>query len=77
METGPKSNIYRVNSHIRVIGPKMFDLTNVKALIERAKGLPTNHYADVDLYQHEQNTLVRDNWAAMGFGKDLPKQGCL
>lgn len=55
----------------------MFDLTNVKALIERAKSLPTNHYADVDLYQHEQNTLVRDNWAAMGFGKDLPKQGCL
>ena len=55
----------------------MLDLTNVKAPIETANGLPNGCYVDADLYQHEQNTLFRDNWAAIGFGKDLPKPGCV
>ena len=53
----------------------MLDLTNVKAPIETANGLPNGCYVDADLYQHEQNTLFRDNWAAVGFGKDVPKSG--
>lgn len=55
----------------------MLDLTNVKAPIETANGLPNACYVDADLYQHEQNTLFRDNWAAIGFGKDVPKSGCV
>ena len=42
-----------------------------------ANDLPSDCYVSADLYQHEQNTLFRDNWAAIGFGKDLPKPGCL
>ena len=55
----------------------MFDLTNVKAPIETANGLPNGCYVDADFCQHEQNTLFPDNWAAISFGKDLPKLGCV
>ena len=56
----------------------MLDLTNVKAPIETANGLPNGCYVDAGLYQHEQNTLFRDNWTAigftqLGFGKSFPK----
>ena len=53
----------------------MLDLANVKAPIETANGLPNGCYVDDQIYTHEQNTLFRDNWAAIGFGKDLPKPG--
>ena len=53
----------------------MLDLTNVKAPIETANGLPNGCYVDSDLYQREQNTLFRNNWAAIDFGKGLPKPG--
>ena len=43
----------------------MLDLTNVKAPIETANGLPNGCYVDTGLYQHEQNTLFRDNWATI------------
>ena len=49
----------------------MLDLTNVKAQIETANCLPNGWYVDADLYQHEKNTLFRNNWVAIGFGKDL------
>ena len=77
METGQESNIYRVNGLVRMISPKILDLTDVKALAEAAKGLPNDCYVEVDLYQHEQKTIFRDNWAAIGFGKDLSKPGCV
>jgi choline monooxygenase len=53
----------------------MLDLTNVKAPIEMANGLPNDCHVSANLHQHEQNTLLRDNWTAIGFGKDLPKPG--
>jgi len=53
----------------------MLDLANVKAPIETANGLPNGCYVDDQIYTHEQNTLFRDNWAAISFGKDLPKPG--
>ena len=55
----------------------MLDLADVKAPIETANGLPNGCYVDAVLYQHEQNTLYRDNWAAISFGKDLPKPDCV
>ena len=55
----------------------MLDLNNVKAPTESANGLPNDCYAGADLYQHEQNTLFRDNWGAIDFDKDLPKPSCV
>ena len=55
----------------------MLDLRTVLAPIERAKGLPNECYIDDAVYQHEQNTLFTNNWAAIGFGKDIPKPGAV
>ena len=55
----------------------MLDLTSVKAPIETANGLPNGCFVDADLYQHEKNTLFPDKWSTIGFGKDLPKPGCV
>lgn len=53
----------------------MFDPSNVSTPIERANGLPNACYIDDAMYQHEQNTLFHNNWAAIGFGKDIAKPG--
>ena len=42
----------------------MLDRSDVKAPIEMSNGPPNGCDVDADLYQHEQNTLFRDNWAA-------------
>ena len=55
----------------------MLDLANVQAPIETANGLPNACYIDAALYQHEQDTLFRDSWVAIGFGKDVPQAGCV
>ena len=55
----------------------MLDLANVQAPIENANGLPNACYIDAALYQHEQDTLFRDSWVAIGFGKDVPQAGCV
>ena len=55
----------------------MLDLANVQAPIETANGLPNACYIDPAMYQHEQNTLFRDSWVAVGFGKDIPQPGCV
>ncbi|MGB0198380.1 MAG: aromatic ring-hydroxylating oxygenase subunit alpha, partial [Candidatus Puniceispirillaceae bacterium] len=38
---------------------------------------PNACYIDPAMYQHEQNTLFRDSWVAVGFGKDIPQPGCV
>ena len=53
----------------------MRDLSNVLAPIETANGLPNECYIGEEMYTHEQNTLFRNSWAAIGFGKDIPKAG--
>ena len=55
----------------------MLDLANVQAPIETANGLPNACYIDSTMYQHEQNTLFRNSWVAVGFGKDIPQPGCV
>ena len=56
---------------------QMLDLANVQAPIEIASGLPNACYIDPAMYQHEQKTLFRDSWVAVGFGKDIPQPGCV
>ncbi len=53
----------------------MLDLTAVNAPIETATGLPNECYVDNSMYQHEQLSLFRNSWAAVGFAKDLPVPG--
>jgi len=53
----------------------MPDLKNVLAPIEQASGLPNACYVDAAMLQHEQDTLFRNNWAAIGFGKDISEPG--
>ena len=53
----------------------MLDLRNVLSPIETANGLPNACYVSDDMYQHEQETLFRNNWAAIGFGKDIADPG--
>ena len=55
----------------------MLDLSNVSAPIERAKGLPNACYIGDGVYQQEQDTLFRNNWAALGFGKDIASAGMI
>ena len=55
----------------------MLDLSNVSAPIERAKGLPNACYIGDGVYQQEQDTLFRNNWAAIGFGKDIASAGMI
>lgn len=55
----------------------MLDLSNVSAPIERANGLPNACYIGDGVYQQEQDTLFRNNWAAIGFGKDIASAGMI
>ena len=53
----------------------MIDLRNVMSPIESANGLPNACYIGDDMFGHERETLFRDSWAAIGFGKDIPRPG--
>ena len=53
----------------------MIDLRNVMSPIETANGLPNACYVDDDMFCHERDTLFRDSWAAVGFGKDIARPG--
>ena len=39
--------------------------------------MPNACCIDPAIYQHEQNTLFRDSWVAVGFGKGIPQPGCV
>ena len=53
----------------------MTDLRNVMSPIETANGLPNDCYVDAGMFQHEQDRVFRDGWAAIGFGKDITTPG--
>ena len=53
----------------------MLDLHNVLLPIESANGLPNACYTSDDMYRHEQESLFTNNWAAVGFGKDIARPG--
>ena len=53
----------------------MINLSNVMSPIETANGPPNACYVDDAMFTHERNTLFRDSWAAIGFGKDIPRPG--
>ncbi len=53
----------------------MLNLTHALASIEKSSGLSNACYVHAAMFQHEKNTLFRDKWTALGFGKDISEQG--
>lgn len=51
------------------------DLSNVVAPVARAKGLPNAHYVDPEVFAEERQAILFDNWAGVGFAKDIPNEG--
>ena len=50
-------------------------LDRVRQPVERALGLPNDCYTDAAYFEWEKKAVFFANWAAIGFGKDIPKAG--
>ena len=50
-------------------------LETVRQPVETARGLPNALYTDDNCFQLEREKVFFANWAAIGFGKDIPKPG--
>jgi len=51
------------------------NLDSVLTPIHQAKGLPNDHYISDTVFEEEKIAVLFDNWSAIGFGKDIPKEG--
>jgi len=51
------------------------NLDSVLTPIHQAKGLPNDHYISDAVFEEEKIATLFDNWSAIGFGKDIPKEG--
>lgn len=51
------------------------DLSSVIAPVAQARGLPNAHYIDPDVFAEERQAILFDNWAGVGFAKDVPREG--
>ena len=51
------------------------DLTKVLADVSQASGLPNKHYTSREVFEEEKQSVLFNNWAGIGFGKDIPKAG--
>ena len=51
------------------------NLDSVLTSIHQAKGLPNDHYISDAVFEEEKIAILFDNWSAIGFGKDIPKEG--
>ena len=49
-------------------------LEGVLQPVARAKGLPNEHYIDQATFDAEREAVFFANWAAVGFGKDVPEE---
>ena len=55
----------------------MDDLISVLKPIEQANGLPNACYVDENMHAKEADAIFKQGWAAIGFGCDVPKPGCV
>ena len=53
----------------------MSDLEPVTRPVETARGLPNAHYTDPKVFAEEKQAILFDNWAGVGFAKDVPNEG--
>lgn len=51
------------------------DLSNVRASIEAAKGLPNAHYTDETVFAEERDALLFSQWAGLAVTDDVPEIG--
>lgn len=50
-------------------------LAPVLTSVEKAKGLPNEHYISQEIFEEEKKSVLFNNWSAVGFGKDIPEAG--
>lgn len=53
------------------------DLKEVLVPVANARGLPNKHYICPETFVAERDAVFSKNWAAVGFGKDIPDNGDL
>ncbi|MDX1785083.1 aromatic ring-hydroxylating oxygenase subunit alpha [Roseovarius sp. ZX-A-9] len=51
------------------------DLSNVRAPVETANGLPNAHYIDPAVYEEEKHALLYSQWAGLAVAADVPEPG--
>ena len=49
-------------------------LNGVLQPVSEAKGLPNEYYVDQQTFEAERKAVFFENWAAIGFAKDVPQQ---
>ncbi len=54
---------------------KSFDLSEVTKPVNVARGLPNAHYIDDGVFEEEREAVLFNNWAGVGFAKDVPEKG--
>ncbi len=54
---------------------KMMPLSSVLTSVDRASGLPNDHYINPEVFQEEKHAVLFANWSGIGFGKDIPEAG--
>ena len=52
-----------------------WDLKSVLQNIGKAKGLPSAHYIDKEVYEEEKNSLIFNKWAGIAVASDVPNLG--
>lgn len=50
-------------------------LDRVLEPVTTARGLPNEHYVDPGAFEREKQAVFFNNWAGVGFGKDVPEIG--
>ncbi|GGE61772.1 aromatic ring-hydroxylating oxygenase subunit alpha [Actibacterium pelagium] len=50
-------------------------LSSVLSTVNKANGLPNEHYIDADVFNEEKRSVLFANWSGVGFGKDIPEAG--
>ncbi len=51
------------------------DLSNVRATVDKANGLPNAHYIDPDVFAEEKHALLFSQWAGLAVAADVPEPG--
>ncbi len=51
------------------------NLDPVMAHVNRARGLPNEHYISQSVFDEEKRSVLFANWSGIGFGKDVPAVG--
>lgn len=51
------------------------DLSAVLTTVDRARGLPNDHYVSDATFEAERQAVLFDTWSGIGFAKDIPEPG--